>query len=599
MKTTLLVLVLFGAACDLGEVDAMDIMFSDLAAKKDPCLNPELKKKINVHADKDNPHRFVGTEGDDVIFGTSGDDVIFGLGGDDIICAGDGDDYVDGGGGKDYIYGGAGDDVIHGRGGSDWIWGGAGDDVIFGDILDDHLFGEDGDDVLIGGHGTDELDGGAGDDFMRGDTGNDSFTGGDGYNIVSFATALPPGQTEFLANGQPSTITGMKIEFGVTKCGGEGCADGDGGNEKLSGIDEIIGSSFVDDITSNGRVVHSGYGPDTLDGATVGAAAPANAVFIDAANDHKGRLVDVGVVVMGSTADDDITIKGNGDIVFVNANHPMTAIAPCEQNGAPNAVKCDVGAFIASKPHRPAPFPSPFHYIVGWGDAGDDTFELTGTFPREFEASVSGGPGNDHLIGGDEQDIFFTGTDGNDHLEGNGGDDALIGESHHSALWDSGDRPKVADYHDGADIFDGGDGDDQLVVDYVCGGHTYIGGKGHDIAGFARSGNHPIHAQLHGPSSYKSDWYGFAANLDLCPDKKDWTVFKYQGDAADLEVLEASDGADYLWGDDNNNTIWGRGGGDHIWGLGGDDTILGADGRDVIDGGSGNNTISRGDQNPD
>jgi Ca2+-binding RTX toxin-like protein len=53
----------------------------------------------------------------------------------------------------------------------------------------------------------------------------------------------------------------------------------------------------------------------------------------------------------------------------------------------------------------------------------------------------------------------------------------------------------------------------------------------------------------------------------------------------DLEVLEASSGPDYLWGNDLANTIWGRAGGDHIWGLGGNDTIEGAGGNDVIDAG--------------
>lgn len=167
-------------------------------------------------------------------------------------------------------------------------------------------------------------------------------------------------------------------------------------------------------------------------------------------------------------------------------------------------------------------------------------------------------------------------------------------------MWDSGDRPKVADYHDGGDTFDGGDGDDQLVVDYVCGGHTYIGGKGHDIAGFARSGIHPIHAQLGGPAQLHTKWWGFAANMDLCGNTPSaWTKFDRRNGDADLEVLEASDGDDYLWGDDRANTIWGRKGNDHIWGLGGNDLILGANGYDEIGGGAGDNDISKGDQKPD
>lgn len=158
--------------------------------------------------------------------------------------------------------------------------------------------------------------------------------------------------------------------------------------------------------------------------------------------------------------------------------------------------------------------------------------------------------------------------------------------------------PRVSQYKDGADRLDGGDGNDQLVVDYVCGGHRYIGGPGNDIAGFARSGSHPINAQLGGPTAQarQTKWYGFAANMDLCGSKPDaWTSWK-TGQDADLETLEASDGADHLWGTDGDDVIWGRGGGDHIYGFDGDDEILGADGNDVIDGGAGDNTIKYGSQ---
>ncbi len=44
------------------------------------------------------------------------------------------------------------------------------------------------------------------------------------------------------------------------------------------------------------------------------------------------------------------------------------------------------------------------------------------------------------------------------------------------------------------------------------------------------------------------------ANMDLCGDRKgQWTSWK-TGVEADLETLEASDGADHLWGDDRANT---------------------------------------------
>ena len=569
MRHAIFAILVLGA-CDVGDASPTELALQDFAAGKDPCQDPAIRKKINVHAQPNDPHRFVGTNGDDVIFGTPGNDVIFGNGGADVICAGDGDDYIDGGDGNDVIYAGAGNDIVHGRGGSDHIFGGAGDDILFGDILDDHIFGEEGNDILIGGHGTDVLDGGPGNDFMRGDTGNDTFFGGDGVDTVSFETALPPGQVEVNDDGTLNPITGVNIKLDGG-CGAEGCANGDGGNEPLHGIERYYGSEFVDKFDAAGKEVHAGTG------------RPQNSVFVETATNPAGVPIDSGVVVLGGAGDDSIQIYGSdGNVKVVGAG--LNAGPGCEMVSA-GVIHCAA--------------PPAFHYVLAYGDTGNDTIQFFGTFPREFEAHASGGPGNDHLIGGDEADVLFTGPDGSDWLEGGDGDDALLSESHHiGPKWKNNDRPDVADYHDGADRLDGGSGNDQLVADYVCGGHRYIGGPGFDIAGFARSGNHPIHAQLGKTTSkaHQTQWYGFAANMDLCGGRPDaWTSWKTGADG-DLEVLEASDGPDYLWGSDQNDTIWGRGGGDHIWGLDGDDDILGADGNDVIDGGDGNNKISYGSQ---
>jgi Ca2+-binding RTX toxin-like protein len=575
-------LSLTGCSADASDGTETD---EDLMAKADPCSDPQIHQKATVKRSADG--KFIGTAGRDIIVGTEGKDEIYGNGGDDLICGMGGDDYIDGGDGPDHIFAGAGNDIVHGRGDSDVIHGGPGDDVLFGDILDDHLFGEEGNDVLIGGHGTDVMFGGPGNDFMRGDTGDDSFDGGEGTgDVVSFVTALPPGQPE-IVGGNENPIMGVEVKFpGGNGCGKhDGCANGDGGNEPLDGVEKIIGSPFKDRFVPGGRKVDGGYGDD--EGAT-GPATPASFVFIDGATDTANKLIDVGVVFLGSTVHDDIEVHGNGNVVEVTqrTGAALTAGPGCSAESA-SKVRCDVGAFIGSKPHED----SPFHYVAGYVDDGNDTVELTGTFPNEFEAHVSGGNGDDHLVGNDEQDVFFTGPTGRDHLEGRGGDDALLSESRHDSKWDGGDRPQAADYNDGADTLEGGDGDDQLVADYVCGGHIYSGGAGQDIAGFARSGKYAIHAQLGGPASMKTQWYGSAANMELCGhDPSKWTHMK-TGQDADLEILEGSEGPDYLWGDDRDNRIMGRAGGDHLFGLGGDDEILGEAGKDVIVGGPGKNTI--------
>ncbi|MGE0395881.1 MAG: calcium-binding protein [Kofleriaceae bacterium] len=544
MRPLLFCVAIAQAACMVGEPTIDELVDDALARNVNPCDDKNIRDRANVR--KVNG-QLTGTNGADVIVGTKGADRIFGNGGDDLICGLDGDDYIDGGDGRDRIWAGAGADIVHGRGGSDKIWGEAGPDVLFGDILDDDVYGGDGNDVMIGGHGTDILEGAGGNDVIRGDTGNDSFDGGAGNDTVSFATALPPGQPDNETNG-------VHIRGNLS--------DGDGGDERLADVENIVGSSFQDDIR--------------------GAITPAKTlgqVFMQVTRNPAGDPIDVGVVVLGTPNDDTIEIRYAPQLVIVTGDD-LTVGYGCD--GVRGRVTCPVGGN--------------FHFVTAWGDDGKDTITFSGDWPREFEAHASGGAAADHLIGGEEQDVFFTGTTGTDRLEGRGGDDALLSESRITEAFKNGNRPRPADYDGGGDILDGGNGNDQLVADYVCGGHTFIGGNGRDIAGFARSGRFGIHAQLAGPASFHSDWWGFAANMDLCPNRANWTEFKNKNGEADLEVLEASDGPDRLWGDDRNNVLWGRGGGDHLYGLGGDDELLGADGRDVLDGGGGRNVESQGNK---
>ena len=180
----------------------------------------------------------VGSNAPDLIFGGDGDDTIRGNSSSDIICAGGGADFVEGGSGQDRIYGDAGNDVLHGGMHGDWIHGDDGDDDIFGDILDDKLFGDGGEDLLVGGHGTDHMEGGRGSDYLRGDTNADQFIGGIGYDVASFATARPSGRAE---RGAPFV---MQVDLGRRR------ADGDGFEERVKGIEQVVSWSLNGEPTS-------------------------------------------------------------------------------------------------------------------------------------------------------------------------------------------------------------------------------------------------------------------------------------------------------------------------------------------------------------
>jgi Ca2+-binding RTX toxin-like protein len=489
-----------------------------------------------------------GSSRPDLIFGGDGDDKIYGGPSADIICAGGGADFVDGGSGQDRIYGGPGNDVLHGGMHGDWIHGDDGNDDIFGDLLDDKLFGDDGDDLIVGGHGVDHMEGGRGKDWLRGDTNSDDFIGGLGYDVASFATARPSGR------GERNAPRVMQVDTGKR------WASGDGYDERVKGIEQVIGSPFNDELIGHARF-SSGFGDDLCNGAPCGhGQPPLPFAYLD------DRKRDTGVVVLGGSDPDKLYIShpGNAVTIFSATGAAITAGPGCEQTRA-DLVTCTPS--------------NPLRYVLAWGGGGDDELKISGDFPRDFEAHLDGGEGSDTLTGHGGADVLFGGRSGNDILHGGNGDDALISESYED------DRARTGDtYGGGEDKLYADDGNDQLVSDYPCGHHYYSGGPGLDIAGFARVGARDIHAQLRGPinDGDRSDFFGkaFLPNVRN-PD----THGTYLED--DMEILEGSKGNDQLYGNQKDNIIWGRQGNDIIRGFGGNDSLWGDEGNDQVFGGDG------------
>jgi hypothetical protein len=83
---------------------------------------------------------------------------------------------------------------------------------------------------------------------------------------------------------------------------------------------------------------------------------------------------------------------------------------------------------------------------TGLGTIRDDVLD------NPLHTHMRGGAGNDHIIGGDIDNVFF-GDDGVDYLQGFGGNDQLFG----------GDDNDTLDGGDGADILIGGAGEDNLI----------------------------------------------------------------------------------------------------------------------------------------
>jgi Ca2+-binding RTX toxin-like protein len=507
---------------------------------------------------EDGNDQLTGGPSADTMDGGTGNDVVDGSSDRDNLHGGSGDDMMIGGDGSDTIYGDDGNDTIHGGSGGEDMFGGNGDDRMYGDLLDDDMDGGAGNDLLVGGHGTDTIKGGPGDDWMRGGPNGDRYDGGDGNDTVSFADTTPSWDT----------FSGVMIDLGT------GDVVSPDGNEKVGGVENVLGSAFDDQIVGSGGsdgldggpgndTIVGGGGADRLDGgpgddscdtqsndsATACGKSPAPEsprdprpqsayIYLDP------RGPDPGMYVIGQQGggSDDLNVSTNGSGFSINSRNggPLTRLpGPNDScSGGQGAVTC--------------PNPStPLSFVTVWGDSGDDHLSLSGDYPASMTTLMDGGPGSDTLDGTGGDDILFSGQSGNDTLNGNDGSDALL------ALGTGGDQ------------INGGPGNDQLVSQDVCQGHDYNGGSGFDIAGFARYQFAPrdgVTATL-GGSAFDAD------RKNCSPSHL----------ATDLEILEGSDGPDVLSGTNGKDPL--------ILGRGGDDVLHGMGGADDLDGGGGDDTL--------
>ena len=324
-----------------------------------------------------------GSAAADTLIGDSGINVLNGNGGNDVLDGGLGNDTLNGGAGFDtvtYERALAGVAVSLAVAGAHATEMGSDTFIsiegLTGSNFADTLTGDAGSNVLNGLAGNDILNGGDGDDELSGGLGNDTLNGGAGFDLANFSTAA----------------AGVTVDLVA------GTATGDG-NDTLSSIEDVIGSSFDDTLTgtaggnfligdSGNDIINGGGGSDTLDGG--------------AGNDTlKGGdgndMLDGGI-------GDDILDGGAGEDIVIYAD-------------ATAGVNVDLLTGLAS------------------GGAGNDT--ISGI------ENVTGSAFNDTLIGNDASNIM-NGLAGIDTMNGGGGDDTLFGG-------------------DGADVLNGGAGVDNLV----------------------------------------------------------------------------------------------------------------------------------------
>ena len=550
-----------------------------------------------------------GTVNDDVITGTNITDRISGAEGNDTLYGGAGDDNLSGGAGNDDLIGGAGSDT--------YSWGaGSGQDVI------DNTDVSTGktDTLAIGGglHAADLVFARSGNDLtVRARNSDDRIAilkhyAGSPIDAISFADGttwstaeidahltheLTEGADIFSGTEGNDSINGLGGNDTLSGLGGDDSIDGGDGNDVLfgnDGADTLCGGSGADSLTA-------GAGADTLDGRG------------DAMADTLKGGADSDVYLFGRGSGADI-ITEDGDASSIDVIRIDAGIAPADIsarisakdlvlriNGTTDQITV-TGAFAAG-----AGAASKIERI----EFADSTV-WTETEIRRQALLGSATTGNDYIVGFDGNDIIH-GLAGNDSIEGLDGDDQLFGDDGNDSLF--GGRGDDVLYGNGHDILEGGLGSDTYL--FAGGTENRIREDGSNPGDIDRivmaTGISPGDIRLmHQPESASRDdliigWKNgggtalyvrnyFTRDDDYYKVERiefsDGTIWDRTNIVALInagDIVNGSDGDDYLQGEYLNDTLEGGYG---------NDTLKGRSGDDVLDGGPGNDTLY-GDSAPD
>ncbi|MEK7754968.1 MAG: calcium-binding protein [Acidobacteriota bacterium] len=574
-----------------------------------------------------------------------------------ISFAGDGGDTLQGGNYADHLYGAKGKDTIAGGGGNDYLEGGADDDMLGGDVGEDSLVGGNGADTLIGGAENDTLDGGKGNDMLQGGAGDDVYIirAGDGqdtildhegHNTVIYvdasgrrtAVAMPAiavaeatdtwrgqladGGTVTMAPGAPMTATlsdGTQIVV-------DDYRDGDFGihlqvrQDSPVAVREIYGD--LSPVLILEPELHYIY--DDLGNIVVDPALPNGYGNDDALWGSEGDdLIEAGLgmdCVLATGGADWIRAGGSGDYLDGGDGDDVieSRFSLANEGGVTGSRL--VGGNGNDRLYAEEEIElSDAIFAAGVTDELDNTRGPT----------LSGGQGDDILVGADYQDVLYGGAD-NDILVGGGGNDLILGDFTYEPIeYVPRDQPAQAPLNSAfpsgfdaseisegdGDIIFGGTGNDQIWGqggdDWISGDDgddRIVGGTGSDAL-LGGAGNDDLIAEGEFGDSSPSDrdvLYGGDGTDNLISVAGDDLLFGEEGDdyiscAAGDNLAFGGDGNDEFratgsgrnefHGEAGNDTLWGGSGDDYLDGGEDDDILRGSAGADNMLGGPGNDTF--------
>lgn len=454
--------------------------------------------------------RIEGANGHDFLYGgpksnpggASDNDTILGLGGNDRIVDYLGENNLFGGTGVDTLfslgssvsnaYGGGASDVIWFNGGRsasgkmEHIFGERGNDRMRGDKFgtngpayidggsgDDWSYGTDADDVFLTNSGTKKIRGYGGDDLIVASSrGLASVDGGAGTDTISYATHTPTDNVRF---------SGVRVELDKGTSLGQT-------RFTLDGIENVIGSSFDDEITGvsgEKNIIEGGLGNDTLigqerDGDTADGGLGNNVCqgFVKESNCNRSSPGDTGskrplldineggvLTLIGSRFNDKVSVGYSGGAYRVSIAGGAVPSGLCVPDG--NSSSDYVCPALADT----------LNGMLLYGNDGDDDISLDNSIPRTLTTTINGGAGKDHLVGGRSKDYISTSV-------GNSAGSVIEGRDNLDVLY----------INDDVKAYGGNDGDAIHIYSPCIGGES-VGGKGKDSTVFAGA-DHGVKANI-------------------------------------------------------------------------------------------------------
>jgi Ca2+-binding RTX toxin-like protein len=344
----------------------------------------------------------VGSKFDDVLIGNSVSNGLYGL---------EGNDTLDGGSGHDYLHGGDGADW------ADFSSSGAAVTVALSTSSSGGTSTGYGTDTLvsienvIGSAYADRITGDSGDNVIRGNGGADTINGGSGKDSVDYSGATGAVEVDLFS----------------------GTASGADGNDRLSSIEVVIGSSFSDVLNGySGNLLIGNAGDDYLDGFGV------------AARNIAGYLYATGAVTVNLATGRASGADGNDYLYDIVGAYGSSFDDVLVGNDGENQFR---------------------------GGAGDDTIDGGGGVKDAVDYRDAKGGVTVDLHAGTS-----SGAGGNDTLlniewvEGSEYGDVIVGDGQANLLFGNGGNDTL--YGGGGDFLYGGLGSDTFCIELVISGKT-------------------------------------------------------------------------------------------------------------------------------